>query len=268
VVSLEGDLIRERFGMTGFPSVLSRAFLSSSLAELGEFAAGTARGEEGVRIAETMDHPFSLIWAYHGIGKLYVAQGAFHQGIMVLARGLELCQAWDIPTLFPQMARTLGIAYALSGRVPEALLLLEQAASQGRRGAQWFTPLSTGYLLAGRTEDALKYAQHALDLAQEYKQRGHQAHALHLLGEIAMHHKPPEIEQAKALYCQALALAEELGMRPLQAHCHRSLGLLYTMTGQRAQAHAALSMAIDLYHAMEMPFWLPQAEAALAQVDA
>ena len=57
VASLEGDLTRERFGMTGLPSVLSRAYLSWSLAELGVFAEGTARGEEGVRIAETTRSP-------------------------------------------------------------------------------------------------------------------------------------------------------------------------------------------------------------------
>ena len=60
VASLQGDLIRERFGMTGLPSVLSRVYLSWSLAELGAFAEATARGEEGVRIAEAADHPFSL----------------------------------------------------------------------------------------------------------------------------------------------------------------------------------------------------------------
>ena len=57
-------------------------------------------------------------------------------------------------------------------------------------------------------------------------------------------------------------------MRPLVAHCHLGLGTLYTRTGQREQARAALSAAIDLYRAMEMTFWLPQAEAALAQVEA
>jgi tetratricopeptide (TPR) repeat protein len=163
VASLEGDLIHERFGMTGLPSVLSRVYLSYSLAELGVFAEGTARGEEGVRIAQMIAHPFSRIWAYAGIGKLYIDQGDFHRGILVLERSLELCQTWDIPILFPQVARVLGTAYALSGRVPEALPLLEQAASQGRRGAQalWFAHLSKGYLLTGRTEDALKYAQQA-----------------------------------------------------------------------------------------------------------
>ena len=66
---------------------------------------------------------------------------------------------------------------------------------------------------------------------------------------------------------RALALAEELGMRPLQAHCQRGLGTLYARQGQRQQAHAALATAIDLYRDMEMTFWLPQAEAALARVE-
>jgi hypothetical protein len=82
------------------------------------------------------------------------------------------------------------------------------------------------------------------------------------------HADPPDAEQAAAHYQQALALAEALGMRPLGAHCHRGLGMLYATAGQREQACAELSAAIDLYHAMEMTFWLPETEAALAQVDA
>jgi hypothetical protein len=56
-------------------------------------------------------------------------------------------------------------------------------------------------------------------------------------------------------------------MRPLVAHCHHGLGRLYHQTGRGAQARAALTTAIDLYRAMDMTFWLPQAEAALAQVE-
>ena len=55
-------------------------------------------------------------------------------------------------------------------------------------------------------------------------------------------------------------------MRPLQAHCHHGLGTLYAKTGQQEQARAALSTAIKMYRTMEMTFWLPQAEATLAQV--
>jgi hypothetical protein len=55
-------------------------------------------------------------------------------------------------------------------------------------------------------------------------------------------------------------------MRPLQAHCHPGLGTLYATTGQQEQARTALNTAIELYRAMDMTFWLPQTEAALAQV--
>ena len=76
----------------------------------------------------------------------------------------------------------------------------------------------------------------------------------------------PEGDPAVGHYRQALALAEELAMRPLQAHCHRSLGMLYARQGQQEQARAALASAIALYRDMELTFWLPQAEAVLAQV--
>jgi hypothetical protein len=56
-------------------------------------------------------------------------------------------------------------------------------------------------------------------------------------------------------------------MRPLQAHCHRGLGTLYVAADQRELARTELSTAIALYRAMEMAFWLPQAEATLAQVE-
>jgi hypothetical protein len=62
-------------------------------------------------------------------------------------------------------------------------------------------------------------------------------------------------------------LAEELGMRPLQAHCHRGLGKLYAEMGQREQARAELSAASELYRSMAMTFWLPQVEATLVQIE-
>jgi tetratricopeptide (TPR) repeat protein len=126
--------------------------------------------------------------------------------------------------------------------------------------------LSQGYLLAGHPEEAMPLAQRALELSRVRKRRDNEAWALWLLGETATHRDPPEVEQADDYYQQSLALAEELGMRPLVAHCHHGLGRLYGQTGHSEQARAALSTAIALYRAMDMTFWLPQAEAALTQV--
>jgi hypothetical protein len=82
---------------------------------------------------------------------------------------------------------------------------------------------------------------------------------------VQAHTDPPDVAKAEAHYQQALTLANELGMRPLQAHCHLGLGTLYMKIGQPEQACAELSTAIELYRDMEMAFWLPQAEAALAE---
>jgi len=272
MASLEGDLLWQRFGLTGLPSVFSRTWLAWCLAEVGAFTEGIVRAEEGVRVAEAVDHPYSRISAYVGVGYLYLRQGHLSQAIPVLERGLGLSQAAHIPFWFPRVASLLGAAYALSGRVAEALPLLEQAMEQSAAmramvyQALWMAHLSEVYLLAGRRDEAMPLAQRALEIARTHKERGHQAWALRLLGEVAAQRNPPDAEQAQAHYHQALVLAEELGMRPLQAHCHLGLGTLYVKMEHREQARPALSTAIDLYRAMEMTFWLPQSEAMLAQV--
>jgi tetratricopeptide (TPR) repeat protein len=126
--------------------------------------------------------------------------------------------------------------------------------------------LGEAYLLAGRLDQAYTQAQHALEFSRAHQERGHEAYALHLLGEFYARHDPLEVEPAATHYRQALTLAEALGMRPLQAHCHRSLGTLYGQRGWVACAHTELTRAVQLYRAMDMTFWLPQAEAALAQM--
>jgi class 3 adenylate cyclase/tetratricopeptide (TPR) repeat protein len=258
----------------GFMSVLCRNMLAWLLAECGAFTEGLAYGDDGIRLAETADHPGSLARMYNGVGQLYLRKGDLPQALSLLERAWYCCQAAHIALFAPIIASNLGLAYALSGRVAEALPLLEdaveQAASRGHMGQQAsrLVYLSEGYLLAGRREDARDLAARAGELARLHKERSTQAYALRLRGEIAARGTPPAVELAAVHYRQALALAEELGMCPLQAHCHRGLGMLYATIGQPEQARVELSTAIEMYTSMDMTFWLPQAEAALAQVDA
>jgi tetratricopeptide (TPR) repeat protein len=171
------------------------------------------------------------------------------------------------------MAANLGLAYTLEGRVASGLALAVQAVEQAVAGGRPRTlvhtvvPLSEAYLLAGCLDEARQRAAQALDLARQYQQRGNQAWALWLLAESMARQASPEMGPAVGHFQQALALAEELGMRPLQAHCHRGLGTLYAATGQCEQARAELSTAVEMYQSMDMTFWLPQAEAAVAQVE-
>jgi tetratricopeptide (TPR) repeat protein len=171
------------------------------------------------------------------------------------------------------MAAALGEAYTLCGRVTDAVPLLtraiEQSTAMERAYFETLCRVSLGeaQILAGRLEEAHTLAERVLAFTRAHQERGHQAYALRLLGDIAVRREPPDLEPAEAHYQHALALAGELGMRPLQAHCHHGLGTLYRQTGRAALARAALSTAVALYRAMDMTFWLPEAESALAQVE-
>jgi tetratricopeptide (TPR) repeat protein len=272
VAILQGDLLSERFGTPGSVAASSRTWLSYCHAERGAFTEGLAMAEEGRQIAEIVNHPFCQIEACHGISMVHLRQGDVLRAIPVLEQAMELSRDWHILIFSPRLAASLGLAYVLAGRLAAGLALVEHGVEQemtiGRPRAlalvvAW---LGEAYLLAGRLEDARQRAVQAVDLARQYTQRGTQAWSLWLLGESMACQAYPDLESAAGYYHQALAMAEELGMRPLQAHCYLGLGTLYARQGQTEQAQAALSSAIERYRAMGMTFWLPQAETALAQV--
>jgi tetratricopeptide (TPR) repeat protein len=270
VETLTGTLLSEHFGIVDLPAIHSRVWLVWSLAELGEFAAARALGDATVRIAEELGHLGSLIVAYLGVGHLSLRQGDVQNAIAVLERGLTLCQNGARPLGSVTFAARLGAAHVLAGHLTQALPLLEQAVAQtveqSERAFQAVC-LGEGYLLAGRMEPAGQCAAQALALSRTHKQRGTQAWALRLLGEIAAARERLDVEQAADYYQQALTLADELGMRPLLAHCQRGLGTLYARSSQWEKAHTTLSAAMALYNAMEMSFWLPEMESALNQVE-
>jgi tetratricopeptide (TPR) repeat protein len=213
------------------------------------------------------------MFASWGLGLLSLRHGDLPRALPLLERAVGLCQDVDLLAFFPRTAAALGAVYMLSGRVSDAVGLLtremEQTIVMKTAAFQALCILSLGeaQLLAGHLEEAHALAEGVLAHARAHQERGHEAYALRLLGDVAARRGPPESTQAEVHYQQALALADELGMRPLMAHCHLGLGSLYITTGQREQARAALSTAIGLYRIMDMTFWLPQAEAALAQVS-
>jgi tetratricopeptide (TPR) repeat protein len=248
--------------------IRSRAYLAQTLSEVGAFAEGRRHGEEALRRATLEGRGDTPIMAHRCLGHLYLDQGDLEPAIRMLEQGLALCRASDVRGgNLANVAGSLGYAYALQGRLVEGRALLEEGISIMSRTGQRHALLSEVCRLAGRNEEAGHHARQALAMARQQKSCKIESLALYQLGAIYAHAAPPDVAQAEAHYQQALALAEELGMRPLQAHCHRGLGTLYAATGQQEQARTALSTAIALYRAMDMTFWLPQAEAVLAQVE-
>jgi predicted ATPase len=250
-----------------------RARLAQTLSALGAFAEGRYHGEEALRLATLAGRGLTLILVHGCLGQMYLTQGNLEHAIRVLEQGLALCRASGERNWLQNIVAGLGSAYALQGRLAEGRALLEEGISESirtgalRGHAARLAKLSEVCRLAERGEEAWQHARQALDLARQQKDRGNEALALYQLGAVQAHADRLDAAQAESYYQQARTLAEELGMRPLVAHCHHGLGRLYGQTGRGTQAHAALTAAIDLYRAMDMTFWLPQADAALAQVE-
>jgi len=263
---LRGGLADDRTYMIGLPSVLSRSWLALCLAELGEFDEGLAAAEEALRVAEASDPGYSLIVASGGLGSACLLKGDLARAVAVLERALPVEPADPITRAWPFVASALGAAYSCVGRFDDALPLLEEAveraaamklkANQSIR----LVRLAEAHVRAGRPEIAFPLAAQALDLAQEHRERGHEAHAVRLLASIEVEREAPALDRAEEGYRKALALAEQLGMRPLQAHCHLGLGRLHRRTGNAEAAAAEVAAARDLYRAMDMTFWLHEAE--------
>jgi tetratricopeptide (TPR) repeat protein len=278
--SLQGDMAHERFRQVVIPSVMTRTFMTWCMAELGMFSEGVDVGEEEVRIAEEVGHLFSNLVAFLGLGYVHLRQGNFQKAIPVLERGIDLRRGVDSTFWFPWVESALGYALAMSGESGEGhLRRLERVIEEAVSSAMMYSStllnwLGEVHLMSEQADKALKNAEHALQLARKeydpvkhHTERGDEAWALRLIGGIHSHPDALDAQKAEDFFREAIARAEELGMRPLIAHCRKGLGALYGRNGNREMAHVELTAAAGMYREMEMTFWMDRIEAELPRAE-
>ncbi len=264
--SLHDQRTRKGFGLATFPAVYSRAILARVLGERGVFDEGDTHGQEAIRIAEALDHPFSVVVGCLDLAYLRSLRGELSQAAGLVERAVAQCREWHITSHTPVAMAALGHVYAWSGRVEEGVACLQLALDAYERAGIGYhhslsvAQLGEAYLLADQLENARACADRAVSLARGRGERGHEAWAFRLLGDTASHHARPDVATAEAHYGAAITLASELEMRPLVAHCHRGLGRLYRRTGNPEQAQEHLTTATAMYGEMGMTHWLEQIE--------
>jgi class 3 adenylate cyclase/tetratricopeptide (TPR) repeat protein len=269
VDTLGGGLRRKRFPTTEFPAPIARSYLSLTLGERGEFDDGIAHAKEGIRLAKKVDHPFTLVLACWALGYVYGVKGELSLAVRLLERALALTREWNLTVLSPRVTGFLGSVYARSQRTEEGISLLRQAVEAmealgvGSYHSLLLVRLGDAFLSADRLEEARVIGERALRLSRERGERGYEAWALRLLGEVASCHDPLDPAAAESRYRQALTLAEELSMSPLAAHCRLGLGRLHGRMGDKARTREYLMIAATAYREMDMAFWLAQAEAMM-----
>ena len=278
-LSLIGERVYDRFGTTGIVSVICKSWLVRAFAQLGQFSDAILPAEEAIQTAQNREHPYSLVYAYYGAGVLSLIKGEIDDAIGFLERGLEVCEASDIAVQRPLLVSCLSTSHAYAGRLDHALELLENETEHTR----WITGpgvqqlpfgkamrmvwLSETYLLAGRMNEAEALARHVLEVLRVSKDKGSQAWLHRILGDAIIRQNPVNVAQAESNYADALQLATELGMRPLQAHCLLALGQLHGRENNLVKARSKLLKALELYQGMEMTYWLEKANTELRSLD-
>ena len=224
---------------------ISHVRLEAMLAELGEFARGQPSSRRPIETCRARENWWGVGHVLTARGHIHLRQGDFRAAILVLEEAVELWRSRDFPAQIPYAAANLGYAYALAGRPAEGVPLLEQCLRDAEplvmiwAEALWSVWLGESHCLAGRLDDAAAAGRRALALSVQRKERAQEAYAERLLGEIASHAERRDVGEAEQHYHRAAALAEELGMRPLLAHCHFGLGKLYWAVGKQQRLASA-----------------------------
>ena len=260
ISAVDGNRIRERWGMAGLVSVGARLWLSASLSGVGEFAEALSRAREAVTLAEAANHPWSLGGARMTLGSTLVSRGHLAEAVPVLEQGIAFSREMGITAWLPMLFSALGAARARGGHADEGVALLEEGVARARalsivsRQSLRLTWLAEAYLLAGRLDDARATVQAAHRLAREHKEKAYEGWALRMSGELNA-----DPAAAAELYRRALARADELYMRPLAALCHLGLASLSRRTGNTARGADHLSVALGLLRELDMRYWLERA---------
>ena len=243
----------------------SCAWLAFSLAERGDLRTAHACLDRALRAAEASQHSYvqAIAWTFAGL--VSIREGHLAQAVLPLERSLELCRRKGLKMWEPIPSSLLGLAFVRMGHVTEGLRLLEESVALSRElGIRayfplWMLNLAEGYLAAGKATRAAETAREALELALASGERGHEAYAHHLLGEIAVRGDSPAPDEALERYQTALGLAEKLGMRPLAGWAHLGLRAAYAGAGRRAEAETHGATGETLLHELGIRVWQDRA---------
>jgi tetratricopeptide (TPR) repeat protein len=242
--------------------------LAWSQSELGQFTEGAIHGEDAMRVAEELDNARAINTSCFSAAIVALRQGHVTRAIPLLEQSIQICRDTHLTIWLGLVTALMSYAYAQARQYEQARQLLadmpEPTDTIGFFAMPYFVEAT---MLTGGLSYAYDVAIRSLDITRTQNARGDHAHLLRLLGDLTRRLGANDADQAEAPYRQALAIAEELGMRPLQAHCHLGLGTLYGEQDKRELARQELSKAQALYRDMEMTFWLPQVETALSTLS-
>ena len=257
--SLDQLPLDEFLDLPVLPGVVARSNLAFSLAEGGAFVEAAAHGAEAVRRADASAQPDSIMWANWGVGLVALLQGAPAKAAGVFERLLDMCRVHDLDAYTSRIMGALGCAKARTGQVKEGLALLREAVALDTSAEPQLTKsftlmaMAEANFLSGDLRQALAIATQVVQRTRGHEERGNQAYACWLTGTI--HNSCAECLPAANMFQVATALATELGLQPLFAHCQLGLADLYERQGSSTEASSHRERGHLLLRELGMKPW-------------
>jgi len=271
LATLPADWTRRSIGGSFVP-VSIRVFLTRCLTGLGRFSEAAASEIEATTLAERTQHAWTIVYAHYGAALLYLAKGDWVMAHSRVERWLALHRTTGIQHWFAYAVASSAMLRAQLGerdeaidRIKEAEALVEEGAARGNLQHMGIPVefLGRATLLLGRTEDAQRFAQRALEASTVRPFMV--PRVLSLLADIDSHPDRFNPERGETRYREAMTAAEAQGLRPILAHCHLGLGRLFSRIGKQQAANDHVTIAATMYRDMDMRFWLGETEALMRE---
>ena len=253
----------------------SRAWLARTLSELGAFAEGRRHGEEALRLATLAGRGATPIIAHGCLGYLYLAQGDLEHAIRVYGPGPGPLSCLRLPGwLFATDRGGPGLCLCAPGAPRGGARAAgggdQRKSPHGRAATRSVPSGSPGSARSVVWRDAARRPGNTRARRSTWpgssRNAGTRRWRCTSLALSMPTPTPPMPRRPKPTTSRPWPWPRSWACARSWPTATSAWAPLYATTGQREQAHAALTTAIELYRAMDMTFWLPQAEAALAQV--
>jgi tetratricopeptide (TPR) repeat protein len=266
IAAVPAESVQDNFGLLMPPSVWDRSMLVMSLAHRGSFIEAVEYNAEAMRLAESTHNLTTIGMALRGASTLHLVKGSWREARSVIDRFVKTaagihhpyavaCHAWALAQL--------GEGCEALASIHEGEQLIEHQARSGVvAGHNWaYYALGRACLVLARLDEAQRLGQRCLETAKLFS-----AHALDLLGNIAIHRERIGAGTGDVCFHKVLEIGAPRGLRPLVASGHLGLGTLLRMTDKSDEAREHLTTASTLYREMDMPYWLQKAEAELGRL--
>ena len=254
----------QRLGWAGLPSVMSRAFLGWFLIEAGQFDDARQQIEAGCVLADAAKQPYSQVLIHAGEGLYHLRCGYPERAVPILEPTLKMCQR--VFTMEAMLAGWLGTALVQVGRPGDALAVTQDSFRRGAHLAggmyTWFYLFkATGeaHAALGNAEEALTWADKAIQVTRDADESLHHAQGLKCRGDIRLQLSLPTQAAVDDLE-EARQIAERHGLLPLVAECDLSLARASGSLGRTREARRLAARAAQAFRALGLERHAAKAE--------